>query len=106
MKLTKKKIQEVLNNFREADEDGFNELVYGDNDVELEGLKFESEEEVGGEGQGDHAHTVIKVTSGEETAYIKFDAYYSSYDGRDYGDCDFDLVEPYNRTIRDWKIIK
>lgn len=107
MELTKNNIGKVLNAYRESNEDEFRELVegYGDT-VELEGVKFEVEDEFGGEGKGDHMHTVLKVTKNDNTAYIKFDAYYSSYDGGDFGDYDFDLVEPYEKTVRDWKKVK
>lgn len=53
----------------------------------------------GGEGQGDHAHLVFEVTSGDgEVRLFKLDGYYSSHCGTEW-DGDLYEVEPVQRTI-------
>lgn len=81
-----------------------------DEDVLYAGLKLENEEQEGGEGQGDHYHIVTKVTNPEtnEIVFIMHVGYYSSYDGASFDDglLGFDIVEPYEKTVRDWKVVK
>lgn len=57
-------------------------------------------ETTGGEGQGDHAHIVFKLTDvdGNESFY-KVDGYYSSYDGVDWDGSDLYSVTPREKTI-------
>lgn len=85
--------------------DGFlGETIYEDNP--LENFYFEVIEDFGGEGQGDHCHYVIKFTrksDAEDFVYVKFDGYYDSYDGSDYSYGERYIVEPYEKTVRDWR---
>jgi hypothetical protein len=123
MSLTKSKIQSALTKFEkkfnkdykqkygedpEYSFEGFCAEELFDNIVDEEsinGLKFEFEESHGGnEGGGDHCHQVFKVTDVEtnEECYIKFDGFYSSYEGSNYDEgfyiADYDLVQ-----VKKWK---
>lgn len=107
-KLTKAYIQKAIDKFCEDnDVDGHPEELY-DSLIDVNpvlGLKFECEEEHGGyEGAGDECYRVFKVTDIEtgQEAYIKYDGYYSSYDGSTYDDgfyiAKYDLVQ-----VKKWK---
>lgn len=57
------------------------------------------EGETGGEGSGEYCYVILRV--GEQ--YFRKEGYYSSYNGTDW-DGDFDEVEPYQKTITDYKV--
>jgi hypothetical protein len=58
---------------------------------------FKMVDSYGGEGQGDTYYRIFKFESGDKVAHIKFDGYYSSYDGADYQQAF--LVEPKEVTV-------
>ena len=63
-------------------------------------FEFRTVDAYGGEGQGDTYYTVIEVRSNpdsDETLMVKFDGWYSSYDGADYTGWRF--VKPKEKTI-------
>lgn len=45
------------------------------------GFEFHEEDHYGGEGKGDEYWSVIKVTKGDEVAFIKFEGWYASFAG-------------------------
>lgn len=45
------------------------------------GFQFFEEDHYGGEGQGETYWSVIKVTKGDEIAYIQFSGWYASFSG-------------------------
>ena len=102
--ITREEIQEALDQLSETKDESIGNLIsdYLEGEAALNGLKFEVEEQFGGEGQGDHCHYVYKVTKGKKSLFIKFDGYYDSNNGSDY-DGDFNIVEPYMKQVRDWK---
>lgn len=59
------------------------------------GILVEVIEQVGGEGEGEHAHTIFKI--GEE--YWKCDYSYYSYHGFEFDDAMMVKVEPKEKTI-------
>ena len=80
------------------------EIIYEDNP--FENFNSEITEDFGGEGMGDHCYYVIKFTrklDSEDFVYVKFNGYYSSYDGKDYSCGKRYIVKPYEKTIRDWR---
>ena len=58
---------------------------------------FKMVDSYGGEGQGDTYYKVFKFESGDKVAHIKFDGYYSSYEGSEYQQAF--LVEPKEVTV-------
>lgn len=58
---------------------------------------FKMADSYGGEGQGDTYYKVFKFESGDKVAHIKFDGYYSSYEGSEYRQAF--LVEPKEVTV-------
>lgn len=65
------------------------DLIHGEVDssfFESHGIATEIVQEVGGEGQGETYYAVVKFSTPEETTYIRFDAWYASYNGAEYGD--------------------
>lgn len=58
---------------------------------------FKMVDSYGGEGQGDTYYKVFKFESGDKVAHIKFDGYYSSYEGSEYEQAF--LVEPKEVTV-------
>jgi len=84
---------------------GGDEFMWDDYDVnaypedvrELVG-EAETAEHFGGEGQGDTYYTVVKFP--KHGVYLKFNGWYSSYDGADFnGWDDVEIVEPKERLI-------
>jgi hypothetical protein len=45
------------------------------------GFEFFEEDHHGGEGQGDQYWSVIKITRGDQVAFIKFEGWYASFAG-------------------------
>jgi hypothetical protein len=45
------------------------------------GFEFRAEDHYGGEGQGEEYWSVVKVTRGDEVAFIKFTGWYASFNG-------------------------
>lgn len=58
------------------------------------------EADTGGEGHGEHVFVVIKVGN----QYFKKDGYYASHYGTDW-DGSFAEVEPYEKTVTDYRVI-
>jgi hypothetical protein len=90
--------------------DGVNKFLFETihEDDPFKDFNFEVIEQFGGEGQGDHCHDVIKFTrksDPQDYVYVKFDGYYSSYDGCNYSYYEPYIVEPYEKTVRDWRKI-
>lgn len=56
------------------------------------GITFENVDSHGGEGQGEDYWSVYKFTLDNEVCWIKFDGWYSSYNGSEY--TEFFFVEP------------
>lgn len=77
----------------------FTELVYGSFSVldTILDTGFRKIEEFGGEGKGDEYWIVIQdIESGD---YFKIDLYYSSYNGVDLSDAEWEPVTPKEKTI-------
>ena len=69
----------------------------------LNGTVLGKEDEFGGEGEGDSYWAVFSTTDSTGTKqYWRIDGYYASYDGG-YYDGDLYEVEPFEKTVRDWK---
>ena len=75
---------------------------YGDypemeEELQQVGIDFECVEQEGGEGEGEHYHTVYKFTKGKETVFVKFDGWYQSYNGSEM--TDYKIVTPQQKVI-------
>lgn len=57
------------------------------------GFEFFEEDHHGGEGQGDQYWSVIKITKGDETAFIKFYGWYASFAGSEMSHSADEFVE-------------
>lgn len=72
------------------------------NDVTLEGIgTLKVVHEWGGEGEGTSIGYVVQV----ENRYFRISGIYDSWEGTEWSWADFDEVEPYQKTITDWKKI-
>lgn len=115
MSITKKQIEKAIAEFceqenkarthksvREDDPESLADSEFCDVGEEFNGLRFYVEDNNQGTEGGDDCHMVFRVTNGTDEQYIKFDGYYSSYDGSTYEDgfyfADFDLVQ-----VKQWK---
>ena len=58
-----------------------------------------SVEDFGGEGQGDHAHVVVKL--GDQ--YFKIDGYYSSWEGTDWSYDEWYEAKPVEKTVIEYE---
>lgn len=72
-----------------------------------DGSKVTTEDSWGGEGEGDSIGYVLKIERpGGEVQHLRVVGYYASWDGADWGDADIALVEPYEKVITDYRVIK
>ena len=65
------------------------------------GMTVDLVESHGGEGEGDSAWAVYKVTDDGVVKHYRCNGSYASYDGF-YFDGDVEEVEPYEKTVIDW----
>ena len=70
---------------------------YGDypeleEELQQAGIAFECVEQEGGEGEGDHYHTVYKFSKDSEDIFVKFSGWYASYHGSEMND--YRIVTP------------
>lgn len=71
------------------------------------GFKVETEEEEGGEGEGEDYHVVLKITGEDrKEIFVKCDGYYASYDGTDWTMGDTYEVKPKEVKVRSWATVK
>lgn len=104
--ISKTQIKKALSKFIE--EDGVSELEYVKDNEEIGGLLFTQVDQKGGEGEGDEYFFVLKVEDVEktQTAFIRFDGYYTSYDGTTFENNDFTVVEPKMVEVRQWASVR
>ena len=57
------------------------------------GFEFYEEDHHGGEGQGDQYWSVIKITKGDEVAYIRLSGWYASFSGAEMSHSSDEFVE-------------
>jgi hypothetical protein len=81
-------------------------LIEEEVDFHFAGFIFEHIQQHGGEGQGDSYWVIFSVTKNDKTRYFKVDGWYASYSGHELEYGSFFEVEPYERTIKDWREVK
>lgn len=88
--------------------DRIQEAVYYGDKLEYKNYLLENQEQVGGEGEGDHYHIVFSITNKDtsEKVFMKIDGYYSSWEGTDFYGNEPYLVEPKNKTIVVYEKVK
>ncbi len=80
----------------------FTEVAERAEDFEYEGVKVTLVDSYGGEGDGDTYYRVYKLINEEDskdTIFVKFDGYYSSYNGTDWDNEECFKVEPEEVTV-------
>lgn len=83
------------------------ELTYTDPFGLKDGSKVTTEYNWGGEGEGDSIGFVLKIERPDgEVQHLRVDGNYNSWDGADWEDAVIDLVEPYEKVITDYRVIK
>lgn len=70
------------------------------------GFEFVSVDGYGGEGKGDKYWGVFSLTKDGKTVYVMMSGSYASYDGPDLDSTYWTIVEPYEKTVRDWKNVR
>lgn len=104
--MTKETITEIFKSYGyDITEVSYNGGFEYTNFPELEGTTIEKVEQHGGEGEGDSYYIVFKIEHGEEETYIRFNGYYSSYNGVDWN-IEFDIVKPKEIMITVYETIK
>ena len=98
----KQQVTEYLNNHRGACEELMYDGCYANNWESSDNLPFEYKgvDSYGGENQGSDFYSVILIRNPDnhdEQYYIKFQGWYTSYDGAEYDNWSF--VEPKQKTI-------
>lgn len=87
--------------------EGYSSLGYGSGYITLNDQTYfwKSEENIGGEGQGDYAAVIFSIETDEGKRYFRQSGYYSSYEGTDWDDGAFEEVEPYEKKSIDYRSI-
>lgn len=65
--------------------------------------KVNLEEDFGGEGQGDQRYVVWSIGEGDAKQYFKVSGYYASWDGTTWDDLTPYEVEPFERTVIEFR---
>lgn len=88
----------MLHNFFTENTDEAKDFMYGyvgdfsDSFSDFEGVTQEQLDHYGGEDMGAEYYSIYSFTKDGETVYIRFDGYYTSYNGADYQG--FKFVKP------------
>lgn len=103
-KVTSTEVQEIFEQF-DRDINYYNHDDTHYSDFENDDYVIESEiDRFGGEGQGDECWVVSRVQDKrtEEVFFIKFDGYYSSWEGSDFSNNDWNIVAPKEVKVVQW----
>lgn len=96
----KSQIVDILNNDPEIENWMYYEPTRENTiqNLKSEGISYQEEDSFGGEGQGDQYWSVFSFSKeGEETLYVRFYGWYTSYNGAEYEGYKF--VKPYEKVI-------
>lgn len=99
--------EEEIQNFDFNNGDKIAEMIpWKEKVLFVDGYSLSVEDEFGGEGEGDSYWFVFKlVLPNEKEYYVKYNGYYNSWDGTSWDSYEPELVEPYEKTVRDWRSI-
>lgn len=103
-KVTSTEVQEIFEQF-DRDINYYNHDDTHYSDFENDDYVIESEiDEFGGEGQGDEYWVVSRIQNKRtgESFFIKFDGYYSSWEGSDFSNNDWNVVAPKEVKVVQW----
>ena len=104
--ITDEEVQELFETEFNVDMDEYRKYDIPYSDFENENYKVESEvDEYGGEGQGEEYWLVSRVLDKrtEEVFFIRFDGYYTSWDGTDWSENYWSIVKPTEVKVVQWK---
>lgn len=75
---------------------------------QVKGFYIKMEEQFGGEDQGSDFWFVLSLTNktDKSVTYIRFNGWYASYEGHNFDDTNFKIVEPEMVQVRKWKVKK
>lgn len=79
----------------------FSEILEEEHSIEAGQLHVT--DQYGGEGMGDEWYIVVQV--GNTDDFFRLSAYYSSYDGIDYGCATLEKVQPYEEMVVKWQAV-
>ena len=103
--MTREEAIELFKNEFNVGLDNYNsyDLQYQNYDSENYSCEREIDGE-GGEGQGDSIWTVSRIVDKktQEVFFIKFDGYYSSWEGSDFSNNDWSIVRPQEVKVIQW----
>lgn len=104
-KVTSTEVQEIFETEFDVSIEGYasNEIQYSN--YENDNYKVESEiDSYGGDGQGEEYWVVSRILDKRtnESFFIKFDGYYSSWEGSDFSNNDWDVVAPKEVKVVQW----
>lgn len=92
--------REITNNGKDPEYDGVFDIS------SLKDFKVEEVAQKGGEDEGSEYYRVYKLSKDSDLMYVKISGYYNSYEGVDWSYGDVIEVEPYEKTVTDWRKVK
>lgn len=97
---------ELIKWFDDENENRCTDLMYDEFDLESlpAGWTVEVVDSYGGEGMGDDFYNVLAFKKDREVVYVKFQGWYSSYDGSEFQE--YYVVEPVEKMITVYEKIK
>lgn len=102
MDLNVEQVEELLLKFPDEDDYGIGWSFWNyeaDDGENVEDLgTVEVVDNFGGEGMGDHAHLVFRITNPDGVRHFKIDGYYASYDGTTWDGRLYE-VKPVEKTV-------
>ena len=104
-KVTSAEVKKLFKDEFGVDLNSYSEDSVESKDYENDNYKVQSEvDSYGGEGQGEEYWTISRILDKrtEEVFFIKFDGYYESWDGSDFSNNDWNIVEPREVKVIEW----
>ncbi len=104
-KVTSYEVKRIFQDEFSVDIDSYSEDDMQYEDYENDNYKVQSEvDRKGGEGQGEEYWTVSRILDKrtKEVFFIMFDGYYESWNGSDFSNNDWNIVEPKEVKVVQW----
>ena len=103
--ITREEAIELFKNEFNVGLDDYNSYDLQYSSYESENFSCQSEvDEFGGEGQGDDRWNISRIIDKKtgEAFFIRFDGFYSSWDGTDWSNNDWSIVRPQEVKVIQW----
>lgn len=105
MKITNAEVKELFKNEFDVNLDDYSTYVIQYSSYDSENYSCQSEvDKYGGEGQGEERWNISRILNKKtgEVFFIRFDGYYESWNGSDWSNNDWCIVQPREVKVVQW----